>query len=418
MEISFENISYDKKSKILTIRVSDFSFVGHYRKSTRIKRVLDDLYDFLQSNVLERSNISIKNYQDQAIPEKTKLKDLDLKKFEERAESGEGESHKPSKARKKQKVRSRSTIRDLEELSDEESDSEKSSMYMNEKRERESAYPSSPPGGAPPAVPSEFPPPPPGAAKPATLSRDLETTMKSEDSILDEKIIYNINMALQYYSVMMEKRSYLLYVYFSHEELKIMDEEGKVIYQTTIKIETKKKEPPVLNLTVAGEGFEVHPLNGKVVVKKNAVNPPVMIFSIMPMKIKRDKSLKKKVQRRFLNITVEFEQEIISKTVLAVVIQPKHFQISLGPIHLNIGKSTAFLISIASVLIATFSFLYSIFTFGDAPDYIDTLSGIIPGIASLLFFLTYIISLVRGFYPLKQKWQNILNFDKFTPISK
>ena len=47
-------------------------------------------------------------------------------------------------------------------------------------------------------------------------------------------------MGLQYYSVMMEQRSYLFYVYFSHKELKIVDEEGKTIYTTQVRIVTTK----------------------------------------------------------------------------------------------------------------------------------------------------------------------------------
>jgi len=105
---------------------------------------------------------------------------------------------------------------------------------------------------------------------------------------------YNINMGFQYYSVMMEQKSYLFYVYFSHEELKIMDEEGKTIYKTTFTITTLKKEPPILDLRIEGEGFEVHPLTGKVEVKKDAVNPPVMIFSVLPIKLIKTKKKKRK----------------------------------------------------------------------------------------------------------------------------
>ncbi|MHA1678560.1 MAG: hypothetical protein ACTSW3_07260 [Promethearchaeota archaeon] len=39
-------------------------------------------------------------------------------------------------------------------------------------------------------------------------------------------------------------------------------------------------------LRIDGEGFETHPVFGEVIVKKDSVNPPVMIFSIMPVKKK------------------------------------------------------------------------------------------------------------------------------------
>ncbi len=54
---------------------------------------------------------------------------------------------------------------------------------------------------------------------------------------------YDINMGIQYYNVMMEKKSYLFYVFFSHKKLIIADEEGKSVYTTTIKIVTDKKNP-------------------------------------------------------------------------------------------------------------------------------------------------------------------------------
>ncbi|MHA1678561.1 MAG: hypothetical protein ACTSW3_07265, partial [Promethearchaeota archaeon] len=54
---------------------------------------------------------------------------------------------------------------------------------------------------------------------------------------------YDINLGLQYYPVMMEQRSYLFYIYLSHEELKIFDEEGKTIIKTSFSIKTDKKNP-------------------------------------------------------------------------------------------------------------------------------------------------------------------------------
>ena len=226
---------------------------------------------------------------------------------------------------------------------------------------------------------------------------------------------YNINMGFQYYSVMMEQKSYLFYVYLSHEELKILDEEGKTVYKTTFTVTTFKKEPPVLDLRIEGEGFEIHPLTGKIVVKKDAVNPPVMIFSILPLKtVKKKKGRKKKSERRYLNVYIEFENKNISHTVLSVIVQPKHFHLDIGPIQIDISKRTAFLISFISVLAATISTIFSAITL-ETTSLVDIMSGFAPGFASFIFFGVFILMLVKnGIYPLKQKWSALLNFDKGT----
>ncbi|MBA7704508.1 hypothetical protein ES703_113322 [subsurface metagenome] len=218
-------------------------------------------------------------------------------------------------------------------------------------------------------------------------------------------------MGLQYYSVMMEQRSYLFYVYFSHQELKIVDEEGKTIYKTTVTIVTTKKEPPVLDLKIEGEGFEVHPIFGKIEVKKDAVNPPVMIFSIMPIKSKKKK--KKESERRFLNVYIEFEEKIISHTILSIIVQPKYFRLELGPIHLNLSKKTAAIISFISILIAGISLAYMFLSVGSSSSFMDYLSRFAPGLGSIVFFAIFLYTLFKeGIYPLKEKISAFLNFDQ------
>jgi len=220
-------------------------------------------------------------------------------------------------------------------------------------------------------------------------------------------------MGLQYYSVMMEQRSYLFYVYFSHQELKIVDEEGKTVYKTTVKIVTTKKEPPVLDLKIEGEGFEVHPIFGKVEVKKDAVNPPVMIFSIMPIKSKKEKKKKKESERRFLNVYIEFEEKIISHTILSIIVQPKYFRLEIGPIHLNISKKTATIISFISILIAGISLIYMLLSVSPSSTFMDYLSGFAPGLGSIVFIAIFLITLFKeGIYPLKEKISAFLNFDQ------
>ena len=231
---------------------------------------------------------------------------------------------------------------------------------------------------------------------------------------------YDIKMGLQYYSVMMEEKSYLFYMYFSHEELKIEDEEGKVVFETHFTITTIKEEPPVLDIKVGGEGFEVHPLNAKLLVDKDAVNPPVMIFSVLPLKSEKNKTKeeKKRGEKRFLNVLVDFENKTICHVVLAVTILPKHFHLDLGPIHLNINKGTAIAISVASFAWAAFSIVYSLLTFDPSSFFTDLIGGFFPSLISILWVVLFLVTLFRGLYPLKQQWSDLMNFGKTSGFEK
>ncbi|NHJ23235.1 MAG: hypothetical protein EAX89_01575, partial [Candidatus Lokiarchaeota archaeon] len=226
--------------------------------------------------------------------------------------------------------------------------------------------------------------------------------------------VYEINMGLQYYSVMMEQNSYLFYVYLSHKELKIVDEEGKTIFETSFKVVTTKKEPPILNLRVEGEGFEVHPLYGKVEVKKDAVNPPVIIFSVLALKNKdRSKKEKKEGERRFLHVYVDFEEKVINHSILSIIVQPKHFHLDIGPFHLNVSKKAAIIVSFLSVVIAAVSLIYTIFSIDSSSTFVDLLSNFAPGLGSIAFITIFLITLFKeGIYPLKEKISYFLNFDK------
>lgn len=229
---------------------------------------------------------------------------------------------------------------------------------------------------------------------------------------------YNINMGLQYYPVMMVKRPYLLYVHFSHKELKIQDEEGKVVFETHFVIETTKDEPPVVDLQVGGEGFEVHPLTAQLMIDKDAVNPPVMIFSVLPLKTEMTKEEKKFGQKRFLNVLVHFEGQNICHVVLAITVQPKHFRLDIGPVHLNVNKGTAIAISVASFSWAIFSVILSILTFDPSSLFTDMLTGFIPSLASIVFVALFTYELISGVFPLKQQWSDIMNFDQSSAITK
>ena len=352
-------------------------------------------------------------------------------------------------------------IKMLEEAEEEEAEDVKGFVEFKKKESAEYAPP--PPASAPAPVeaaggsgppkkamaPSKSmaPPPPPGAPPSAAPTKSTEggeavKSLRDEmltelDGLKDEMKLedaddmssfggiappkqyeYNINMGLQYYSVMMEKKSYLFYVYFSHQKLVIADEEGKTVYTTTVKIVTKKKEPPVMDLRIEGEGFEVHPLSGKVQVAKNAVNPPVMIFSIMPTKSNRLKKIKES-ERRFINVYIDFEGDTISHTILSVIVQPKHFRMKLGPISFNMNKGTAIAVSIVSIVISVLLLLYSILTL-DVTDIqgTDIITGIVPQISSFIFVGFFLYTVIQGVYPIKQQFAGLLNFDKDSGITK
>jgi hypothetical protein len=446
-------VSYDKKTSVLSIEVLDFMFVGIYNKSARIRKILDDLYASLGDVQLERSSIYFidfvtgtrisedeklkrlkiskrekpvqedkKKQAKQALKRKPiKRDEIDLYEIEEEVEPFEGESEKLSSVAKDVDSGAFKYMEDEideEILFDDEDKKEdvREKEMVKTKKKAESLTPPSPPGSAGGPAPSA----PKSAAAPSPESRRslvVPAPARAEPSVIapeePKPTVYEINMGLQYYSVMMEKRSYLFYVYFSHQELKIVDEEGKTVYQTTVKIVTTKKEPPVLDLKIEGEGFEVHPIFGKVEVKKNAVNPPVMIFSIMPTKSKTEKKKKKESERRFLNVYIEFEEKVISHTVLSIIVQPKFFRIELGPIHFNLSKKAAAVISFISIIIAGLSLVWMLLSIDPGSSFMDYLSGFAPGLGSIVFIIIFLYTLLKeGIYPLKEKISAFLNFDQ------
>ncbi|MHA1986678.1 MAG: hypothetical protein ACW98D_08575 [Promethearchaeota archaeon] len=442
IEIPTNKISYNKKTNIFSVEILDFMFVGIYKKSVRVSKILDDIFTSLGEVQFGREDVYFVDINTQnKIHGNTKLKNL--------AKLGKKKLDKKQKGKKAAPRK----IKDLEEVAlsmEEEEDFDEEVMEFEsiaddakyeedrilrrderEKRDfvkakestkfkKKSMPPAS--GGGPSAEASEpilseskpaAPPPPSDAlAGPRAPAPEKPTLSTTEDEA-PQPTVYDINMGLQYYSVMMEQRSYLFYVYFSHEELKIVDEEGKTIYETTIKIVTTKKEPPVLNLKIGGEGFEVHPISGKVEVKKDAVNPPVMIFSIMPVKSKQKKRKKKEGERRFLNVYIEFEEKVISHTILSIIVQPKFFRLEIGPLHLNLSKKTAGVISFISILIAGVSLLYMLFSIDASSTFMDSLSRFAPGLGSIIFIVIFLYTLLKeGIYPLKEKISAFLNFDQ------
>jgi hypothetical protein len=448
LEIPTNKIFYDKKTNVFSAEIISFMFVGTYKKSTRISKILDDIFASLKEIHIERNNLHIVDFvTNTEIPETIKLKQLKLlkkkkpeKKEEKLEEKREFKDEDKAElyeieeeafdedasiltsivddTKYKEEVFEEEKLLKRDDREREESRRMKEAPKAKKKKSRalEPAYP--PEAGAAPAktpTPAAAPPPPPSDALTGPGVPPPKPVPEPSIVVPEEPqpTIYEINMGLQYYSVMMEQRSYLFYVYFSHKELKIVDEEGKTIYETTIRIVTTKEEPPVLDLTIKGEGFEVHPIFGKVEVKKEAVNPPVMIFSIMPTKTKKNKKKKKESERRHLNVYIEFEDKVISHTVLSIIVQPKYFRLELGPIHLNLSKRTAAIISFISIIIAGISLVWTLFSWDPTSSFIDLLSGFAPGLGSIAFIVIFLITLLKeGIYPLKEKISAFLNFDQ------
>ncbi|MFX1343887.1 MAG: hypothetical protein ACFFBC_00900 [Promethearchaeota archaeon] len=449
IEIPTNRVSYNKKTNVLSIEVLDFMFVGIYKKSVRISKILDDLYASLGETQIDRGSIYFMDFvTGSVISESEKLSRLKISKREEVEKkvekiSDEGKSVKRDKAElfeieeelleveeealPYEEFAKTSTVAEdaeyggakfkeeevieFDDFSEKEMVGEKQAPKAK-KKARSLAPP--PPGAAPPSAPQPAARAPPadtlGGPSAGAPARPEPSIIAPEEP---KETVYEINMGLQYYSVMMEQRSYLFYVYFSHQELKIVDEEGKTVYKTTVKIVTTKEEPPVLDLRIEGESFEVHPIYGKVEVKKDAVNPPVMIFSIMPIKSKKEKKKKKESERRFLNVYIEFEEKVISHTILSIIVQPKYFRLELGPIHLNISKKTAVIISFISILIAGISLVYMLLSVDPSSSFMDYLSGFAPGLGSIVFIVIFLYTLFKeGIYPLKEKISAFLNFDQ------
>ncbi|MFW9945845.1 MAG: hypothetical protein ACFFDX_03345 [Candidatus Odinarchaeota archaeon] len=445
LEIETNKIFYDKKSELLSIYIFDFVFIGTYKKSTKVSKILDDLHNSFGEVPLTRENIFIVDFVTHiSINENVKLKKLKLlpkKDKEEKKEEPKREKVKitpeeqEKKKTKKVPVVKKEAKQDLEKFKEKDIDlrrddfgyvkSEEEAILEDfdeaedyeevravESRPIPSAAP--PPPGGPAPAPKAGRAATPDASPPAEFIRRLEEAPANVIPEPPKPTVYEINMGLQYYSVMMEQSSYLFYVYFSHKELKIVDEEGKTIFETTIRIETIKKEPPILDLRVEGEGFEVHPLYGKVEVKKDAVNPPVMIFSILPIKKKKKtKKEKKEGERRYLHIYINYEEKTINHTILSIIVQPKHFRLNLGPIHLNISKRTAVVISFLSIVVAVASLVFTLFSIDTSSSFVDFVSSFAPGLGSILFITIFLITLFKeGIYPLKEKISYFLNFDK------
>lgn len=461
LKIETNKIFYDKKTQILSVYIFDFIFIGNYKKNAKIGKILDDIHNSLGDTQLNRTNISIVDFVTLTpILEKTKLqnlkliskkekedkkekakekeviiiseesttlseiaKDEDLRKKSEKAyDFKEKKRHRldAPKAKKKERRPAPKAMKYVadEEAIDEDMFMEEADKFNDAPSESFSSAPAAPPpptrapGGGPPKAARDILDGLGGAPK---AEEEEEKPSRAAEPVPEEpqETTYEINMGLQYYSVMMEQSSYLFYVYLSHKELKIVDEEGKTVFETSFKIVTTKKEPPIVTLKVEGEGFEVHPLYGKVEIKKDAINPPVMIFSVLPVKNKkRTKKEKRTSERRYLHVYIEYEDNVINHSVLSIIVQPKHFRLDIGPFHLNISKKAAVVISFLSVIVAVVSLIYTLFSLDPTSTVVNIMGNFAPGIGSIVFIAIFLITLFKeGIYPLKEKISYFLNFD-------
>jgi hypothetical protein len=416
LNIPLEQINYNRKSKRITLKILDFTYIGHYERKDTIKNLIDDILELLKERNLEKNKIFfINGATNEKISKKLQIKELEetknrieqLKNIQPVREKDIEDTLQPRvkeavsksrKAKKKEESLSELVMDELLGGMREDSQEFEEEDFEKSKRYRDLPKPSAPAG--------------------------TSRLSSIEEKKLEEPIIeYDINLGLQYYSVMKMKMNYLFYVYFSYDVLEILDEEGKTVYKTKFKIKTRKKEPPILDLKIEGEGFEVHPLSGKVLVKKDSINPPVMVFSITPKKTKKKLLKKKEEQRNYLHIFINYEGEEVNHTVLSIIVQPKQFQIKLGPLRLNVSKTTAMVLSFLSVLIATLSAVYSVLSIQDSlntsSSSLQILSDIAPGFGGLLLMTVYFVLIFKkSIYPLKEKWSDFINFDKGIPIIK
>jgi hypothetical protein len=118
LEIPTNKIFYNKKTEVFSAEILDFMFVGTYKKSIRISKILDDIFASLKEIQIERNNISIIDFvSNTKVLETKKLKQLKLLK--EKKQKPEKKEEKPKEKEKKERVKAQPKLKDtmLDELS-------------------------------------------------------------------------------------------------------------------------------------------------------------------------------------------------------------------------------------------------------------------------------------------------------------
>ena len=89
LEIETNKLFYDKKTEVLSVYIAEFVFIGTYKKSVRVKQILDDIFESLKPSQLLRENVTLVDFVTlKPIPENLKLRKLKLisKKQKEKEE--------------------------------------------------------------------------------------------------------------------------------------------------------------------------------------------------------------------------------------------------------------------------------------------------------------------------------------------
>ncbi|MFX1595543.1 MAG: hypothetical protein ACFFBK_05725, partial [Promethearchaeota archaeon] len=81
LEIPSNKIFYDQKTKVFSAEILNFMFVGIYKKSTRISKILEDIFVSLKEIQIARQDIYFVDFvTNTKISENIKLKNLKLLK--------------------------------------------------------------------------------------------------------------------------------------------------------------------------------------------------------------------------------------------------------------------------------------------------------------------------------------------------
>jgi len=228
LEIPTNKIFYDKKSMRLSFNLPYFTYIGHYKKSTKFKIILDEFYSSLGEIKIKRENIYLYDkLNKKRINESEKIKSLNLLNEAERDSKKEREklvevlSEKVPKSVDTSEERIADAEWRREPIGAPPKAKEKKYAHVKGKAASVKARPSavpvpSPPISTPPRLKDPSRPRPLGGGHPQAIMKS-EMIEEQEESILlrtPEEIKYDINLGFQYFATMMESKSYLFYVYF------------------------------------------------------------------------------------------------------------------------------------------------------------------------------------------------------------
>lgn len=78
LNIPLEQINYNRKSKRITLKILDFTYIGHYERKDTIKNLIDDILELLKERNLEKNKIFfINGATNEKISKKLQFKELE-----------------------------------------------------------------------------------------------------------------------------------------------------------------------------------------------------------------------------------------------------------------------------------------------------------------------------------------------------